>query len=83
MDLTEDQHFQCLQYRCLMGSHDPKSHQQFLTLLCDLEKLHSAGFVHGDIRRPNLIFDKDDDKKALTLIWLGKKEPSIHLYTIM
>ena len=79
VDLTEDQRFQCLQYRCLIGSHDPKSHQQFLTLLCDLEKLHSAGFVHGDIRRSNLIFDKDDDKKAWMIDFdLAGKEGTLY-----
>lgn len=64
VNLNENKRFQCLQYRFLNGSSTPKSPQQFLTLMSALKKLHSAGYVHGDIRSSNLIFDSIDDKKA-------------------
>jgi serine/threonine protein kinase len=43
----------------ILGEHYATSVQQLLEAVNELDKLHSAGYVHGDIRAYNIIFKND------------------------
>lgn len=47
--LTDGKRVLCLQYTHIEGSHRPCNLQQLVKILKDLEKLHKANYVHGDI----------------------------------
>ena len=48
-----------LKYGYIKGVHKPNKLHQFSGAVHDLSKLHTAGFVHGDIRLQNIVFQKD------------------------
>ena len=64
LPLTNDKRALCLEYAYIEGSHTPRTVKQFATILKDLEKLHNEGYVHGDMRKENLVFSETDDKAA-------------------
>ena len=43
------------------GRHEAGRPKHFLPIVAQLEDLHKQGFVHGDIRAFNTVFDYDDD----------------------
>lgn len=52
MHCTEDDypcHISMVKYKYLKGNDKPKSVQHFLPVLFALQKIHDAGYVHGDI----------------------------------
>jgi len=51
--------FTLVKYKCLKGNHQPKSVEHFVPILLALQKIHDEGYVHGDIRLCNLIFNED------------------------
>lgn len=48
----------CLQYEYIPGRMTPHSLCQFACILKDLSCLHAKNFVHGDIRKENLLFNE-------------------------
>lgn len=58
-DLTDDKRVQCLKYRFIEGSCCPNATRSFVCIVNDLEKLSDSGYVHGDIRQENLVFNGD------------------------
>lgn len=48
-----------LKYGYIDGDHEVKTLRQFSGAVRDLSKLHKAGFVHGDVRLRNIVFQKD------------------------
>ena len=62
--LTHNGRVQLLQYDFIKGRHRPVNIQQFASIVQDLHILHVAGYVHGDLRKENLLFS---DNKALMI----------------
>ncbi len=58
-EVTDDKRISCLSYDYYPGDHKPKCLDHFHNIVCMLDKLHSAGYVHGDIRLANLVFGND------------------------
>ncbi len=56
---TQDKKISYISYDYYPGGHEPQRLNQFCNIVCILDKLHSAGYVHGDIRLPNLVFGSD------------------------
>ena len=54
--LSLDERFVMLCYTYIHGNHQPTSIQQIVTILKILEKIHTQGYVHSDIRKENLVF---------------------------
>ena len=54
--ISSDCRFSILTYPFLNGTHVPTSIKQFRGIIRMLDKLHVAGYVHGDIRLCNLVF---------------------------
>ncbi len=52
-------HVQVLRYRFIEGNHKATSLQQLLCVALQLERLHSQGYVHGDVRVTNMVFNDD------------------------
>ena len=48
-----------LKYSYIEGGHEPNRLRQFSGVVRDLSKLHAAGFVHGDVRLMNIVFQKN------------------------
>jgi serine/threonine protein kinase len=46
----------CLKYDYIPGKVKPSNLRQFAIIMKDLHKLHVKNFVHGDIRKENLLF---------------------------
>jgi serine/threonine protein kinase len=44
------------------GRHEAKRPEEFLPIIKELEELHAQGFVHGDIRCFNILFDGGNGK---------------------
>ena len=60
--LTHNGRVQLLQYDFINGRHKPVNIQQFASIMQDLHILHGAGYVHGDLRKENLVFSVEDNK---------------------
>ena len=50
---------QVLQYEFLPGTHVASDSNQFACLAANLRRLHEQGFVHGDVRGSNVVFNVD------------------------
>ncbi len=44
-------------------------------LIRDLVKLHESGFIHRDIKRGNLVIDKDKNGNFTTKLFSDEQEP--------
>lgn len=42
-----------------------------------LTALHARGYVLGDLRRPNVLFNKNDDVKLIDFDWAGRYDTSV------
>jgi hypothetical protein len=47
------------------GRHFAQNPKDFLPIIDHLEKLHKAGYVHGDIRAFNTVFSEEEGKGCL------------------
>lgn len=56
--LTTDKRVSYIEYKYMDGSHQPVALQQFRNILLMLHSLHVKGYVHGDVRPPNIVFDQ-------------------------
>jgi hypothetical protein len=56
------------------GRHYAKTQAEFVPIISELEKLHQAGFVHGDIRGFNTVFTDAENHDWLIDIDFGGKE---------
>eukprot|EP01028_Stygiella_incarcerata_P009746 TRINITY_DN467_c0_g1_i2.p1 TRINITY_DN467_c0_g1~~TRINITY_DN467_c0_g1_i2.p1 ORF type:complete len:475 (+),score=91.99 TRINITY_DN467_c0_g1_i2:844-2268(+) len=64
----------CLVYDWMDGSHEPKNIFQFRKVCADVQKLHDAGYVHGDVRCANIVFGEgDNDAWLLDFDYSGKE----------
>lgn len=54
------------------GGHEPQDLNSFKNILRMLLKVHDCGFVHGDIRMANLLFN--DENSVLIDFDLARKE---------
>lgn len=54
--LSTDKRFYTLNYPYYEGNHSPTDLGQFKAIISMLNKIHSGGYVHGDVRLPNLVF---------------------------
>ena len=55
-NLTLDERFKALTYPYFDGSHQPTSLKQFSGVVNMLHKTHENGYVHGDVRKCNIVF---------------------------
>ena len=60
--LSSDNRYQCLCYTYIKGTSRPKNVCQFAEILKALHKIHQAGYVHGDMRKVNLLFGETKDE---------------------
>ena len=51
--------FHCLQYDYISAMMKPHQLCQFAFIMKDLNRLHLRGYVHGDIRKENLLFNEN------------------------
>ena len=62
------------------GTHVATKPTQFLSIIDQLEQLHKKGFVHGDIRAFNTVFDEENGRAGLIDFdfggRLGRKYPN-------
>ena len=56
--MTTDRRLSYIEYDFYDGGHQPVALRQFRNILCMLHKLHINGYVHGDVRPANLVFDR-------------------------
>ena len=56
--MTTDGKVSYIEYKYYDGGHQPVALRQFHNILCMLHQLHVKGYVHGDIRPSNLVFDQ-------------------------
>ena len=76
--LTSDERIQCLQYDYLHGSHIKFNKQQVAMIIRNLHTLHENNFVHGDIRKENILFSYDGTKAWLLDFDLAGEEYSLY-----
>ena len=55
------------------GRHYATKPTTFLPVICQLEELHGKGYVHGDIRGFNTVFDEENDQLFLIDFDVGGK----------
>ena len=55
-DLSIDGRLQMLKYKFIRGNHEPIRIGDFRGALASLQKVHSSGYIHGDIRIENIVF---------------------------
>ena len=55
-DLSIDGRLQMLKYKFIHGNHEPIRIGDFRGALASLQKVHSSGYIHGDIRIENIVF---------------------------
>ena len=48
-----------IKYGYIEGDHEPNRLRQFSGAVCDLSKMHTVGFMHGDTKLKNIVFQKD------------------------
>ena len=72
--LSADGRYLVVKYPYIEGNHNPQSLQQFRGVLDILQKIHERGYVHGDIRPPNIIFAPDGLKSYLIDFDLARKD---------
>ncbi len=58
-EVTDDKRISYISYDYYDGDHKPQCLYHFHNIVCMLDKLHSAGYVHGDVRLANLVFGND------------------------
>jgi len=56
------------------GVAPPDAHEQLQAVL---DKLHSRGYVLGDMRRQNVLFDEEKKVKFIDLDWSGRYDMNI------
>lgn len=56
--MTTDKRVSYIEYNYYDGGHQPVALRQFRNILCMLHNLHAQGYVHGDVRPSNLVFDQ-------------------------
>eukprot|EP01028_Stygiella_incarcerata_P002738 TRINITY_DN151_c5_g1_i2.p1 TRINITY_DN151_c5_g1~~TRINITY_DN151_c5_g1_i2.p1 ORF type:complete len:620 (-),score=155.75 TRINITY_DN151_c5_g1_i2:1801-3609(-) len=71
---------QCLLYDFVGElNKKPNSIEQFMKVCKDVQKLHAAGYVHGDVRCANMAFgDKDDEAWLLDFDFSGKENEKVY-----
>ncbi len=58
-EVTDDKRISYISHDYYDGDHKPQCLNHFHNIVCMLDKLHSAGYVHGDVRLANLVFGND------------------------
>ena len=58
--ISLDKRFFTIMYDYIEGDHKPTTLGQFRCILKMMDNIHKEGYVHGDIRLCNLVFDKQD-----------------------
>ena len=53
--------YHCLTYDYIKGTNVRSDLRQFYNILCALDNLHTAGYVHGDVRLENMIFAEGNE----------------------
>ena len=74
--MSIDERFVLLSYPHIAGDHSPYRLQQFTGVMKMLQTLHTAGYVHGDVRMKNIVFTKDSS--WLIDFDLAKKEGNFY-----
>jgi len=78
-NLSNDGRFKVLQYQYMEEKKkDDIKAADFKPLIVSLDRLHKEDTVHGDIRRPNLLFPKDGDAKIIDFD-LAAKEGELYV----
>ena len=72
--LTTDGKIHQLCYRYVEGDQTPKTVKQFVGVTDALQKVHKLGFVHGDVRRENMVFTTNGTSSYLIDFDLAQKE---------
>ena len=72
--LSADGRYLVVKYPYIEGNHKPQSLQQFRGVLDILQKIHERGYVHGDIKPQNIIFDPGGLNSYLIDFDLARKD---------
>ena len=59
-NLTTDERCVMIQYDYIEGDHNPQRLRQFAGVCRKLHKVHTEGYIHGDIREANIIFNDSE-----------------------
>lgn len=59
VELTTDGRVLDLSYDYIEGDHKPTSLRQFTKVVQTLHKLHAINYVHGDVRKENVVFNTE------------------------
>ena len=59
-NLTIDERCVMIQYDYIEGDHNPQRLRQFAGVCRKLHKVHTEGYIHGDIREANIIFNDSE-----------------------
>lgn len=63
--ISIDEHYYAITYPYYNGDHKPTNIRQCYRIIQMLDKLHSNGYVHGDVRLSNLVFDDEGQEGYL------------------
>lgn len=76
VNLSKDERFKCLKYKYIP---ERKSTglclEDFKPIIITLDKLHSKGYVHSDVRLENMVFPETGDAKLIDFDLTDKVEP--------
>ena len=61
-----------LTYTYIPGDHMAFTYKKFAGVVRVLAKMHKCGFVHGDIRRENMVFQEDGASYLIDFDFVGK-----------
>ena len=76
--LTDDEVYQRIDYTYIEGDNIPRHLRQFIMIIKTLGEIHKLGYVHGDIRRSNLIFCDDSETAHIIDYDLTAKEGTLY-----
>ena len=68
----------CLKYDYIEGEHRPKNVHQFAEIVNALAKLHTEDYVHGDIRKKNLLFSRNGINAWMIDFDIAGKESTLY-----
>ena len=68
-----------LSYKFIPGNHESFKCKMFAGVVKVLAKMHKLGFVHGDVRRMNMVFcDDDNDSHLIDFDFVGRVSVDVY-----
>lgn len=72
-----------IKYGYIEGDHEPNRLRQFSGAVCDLSKMHTVGFMHGDTKLKNILCFKKTQAILLITTWHLRNAPTTQLDIII